>query len=132
MNRPVDGMSKGRLSRRVIAFEATGFTMAAATCWITELFDPPFNLTQLAIETLAIAIVGILTIRWSFSTVQRVKYLEGFMVVCAACKSVKVDDKWVSIEHIMHEAPDLVISHGICPDCALKLYGVDFSTGSPR
>jgi len=51
------------------------------------------------------------------------KYLEGILPVCASCKKIR-DDKegWQQIEEYIRDRSDVDFSHGICPDCARKLY----------
>ena len=53
----------------------------------------------------------------------KVKTLSGFLPICASCKKIR-DDKgyWSQIESYIYEHSDAVFSHGICPDCAQKLY----------
>jgi len=43
--------------------------------------------------------------------------------ICAACKKIR-DDKgyWNQIESYIREHSEAEFSHGICPDCAKKLY----------
>lgn len=55
---------------------------------------------------------------------KQVKTLSGFLPICAACKKIR-DDKgyWNQIEEYIRTRSDVQFSHGICPDCAKKLYG---------
>jgi sensor domain CHASE-containing protein len=61
----------------------------------------------------------------------QVKTLSGFLPICAACKKIR-DDKgyWNQIEEYLRTRIDVQFSHGICPDCAKKLYGdfIDLDT----
>jgi len=52
-----------------------------------------------------------------------VKTLSGLLPICAACKKIR-DDKgyWNQIEVYIHEHSGAEFSHGICPECAKKLY----------
>ena len=52
-----------------------------------------------------------------------VKTLRGLFPICASCKKIR-DDKgyWNQIESYISERSDAVFSHGICPECAKKLY----------
>jgi PAS domain S-box-containing protein len=52
-----------------------------------------------------------------------IKTLKGLMPICASCKKIR-DDKgyWNHIESYLREHADAEFSHGICPDCAQKLY----------
>ncbi|MCJ7492626.1 MAG: hypothetical protein MUP68_00115 [Deltaproteobacteria bacterium] len=53
-----------------------------------------------------------------------VKKLSGFLPICASCKKIR-DDKgyWRQIEAYIRDHSEAEFSHGICPDCAKKLYG---------
>ena len=52
-----------------------------------------------------------------------VKTLSGFLPICASCKKIR-DDKgyWNQIESYIKDHSEAQFSHGICPDCAQKLY----------
>jgi len=53
----------------------------------------------------------------------RIKTLKGLIPICASCKKIR-DDKgyWNSLETYLSEHSDAQFSHGICPQCAEKLY----------
>ena len=54
----------------------------------------------------------------------QVKTLRGFLPICASCKNIRDDSGyWKQIEAYLHDHADVTFSHGICPDCAKKLYG---------
>ena len=52
-----------------------------------------------------------------------VRTLSGLLPICASCKKIR-DDKgyWSQIESYISEHSEAEFSHGICPDCAKKLY----------
>ena len=54
----------------------------------------------------------------------QVKTLKGLLPICANCKKIR-DDKgyWKQIELYIEEYSDAQFSHGICEECAEKLYG---------
>lgn len=59
-----------------------------------------------------------------------VKQLSGMLPICASCKKIR-DDKgyWNQIEHYIDARSEAQFSHGICPDCAKKLYpDIDLSS----
>ena len=57
-----------------------------------------------------------------------VKKLQGMLPICASCKKVRDDDGyWQQIELYISEHSDAKITHGICPECMIKLYGKDFA-----
>lgn len=53
----------------------------------------------------------------------KVKQLSGFLPICASCKKIR-DDKgyWNQIETYIREHSEAEFSHGLCPECAEKLY----------
>lgn len=57
------------------------------------------------------------------SSLEKVKLLSGFLPICASCKKIR-DDKgyWNQIESYIKDHSEAEFSHGICPECAKKLY----------
>lgn len=54
---------------------------------------------------------------------KRIRLLEGFIPICANCKKIKnTEDHWEQIEQYITKHSLAQFSHGICPDCARKLY----------
>lgn len=53
----------------------------------------------------------------------KVKTLGGLLPICASCKKIR-DDKgyWNQIETYIGAHSEAEFSHGICPDCLIKLY----------
>jgi PAS domain-containing protein len=53
----------------------------------------------------------------------QVRELSGLLPICASCKSIR-DDKgyWTRLEAYLCAHSKAEFSHGICPDCAKKLY----------
>jgi len=56
-------------------------------------------------------------------SLNKVKLLSGFLPICASCKKIR-DDKgyWNQIEAFIKEHSEAEFSHGLCPECAKKLY----------
>jgi PAS domain S-box-containing protein len=53
-----------------------------------------------------------------------IKTLRGLLPICASCKKIRDDSGyWSQIEAYVQAHSDAVFSHGICPDCAKRLYG---------
>ena len=52
-----------------------------------------------------------------------VKTLRGFLPICSSCKKIRDDTGyWNQLEAYIHNHTEAQLSHGICPDCAEKLY----------
>lgn len=55
--------------------------------------------------------------------VSKVRTLSGMLPICASCKKIRDDTGyWNQIESYIHKHSDAEFSHGICPECAEKLY----------
>lgn len=53
----------------------------------------------------------------------QVKTLSGLLPVCSSCKRIKNDrGQWEQMEVYIRDRSEAQFSHGICPDCAKKLY----------
>ena len=52
-----------------------------------------------------------------------VKMLSGLLPICASCKKIR-DDKgsWNQIESYIQDHSEAEFTHGLCPECAEKLY----------
>ncbi len=58
----------------------------------------------------------------------KVKTLSGLIPICASCKKVRDDQGyWHQVEAYVREHSDAEFSHGICPECARRLYPELFS-----
>jgi PAS domain S-box-containing protein len=57
------------------------------------------------------------------SAIEQIKTLKGIVPICANCKKIR-DDKgfWEQVEGYVSRHTEAEFSHGICPDCANKLY----------
>jgi AmiR/NasT family two-component response regulator len=52
-----------------------------------------------------------------------VKVLRGLLPICASCKKIRDDQGyWHQVEVYIRDHSEARFSHGICPDCARKLY----------
>lgn len=55
--------------------------------------------------------------------INEIKTLQGIIPICAHCKKIRNDQGyWQQVESYIKEHSDADFSHGICPDCADKLY----------
>jgi hypothetical protein len=53
----------------------------------------------------------------------KVRTLSGMLPICASCKKIRNDKGyWEQIETYLRDHSEAEFTHGICPDCAKKLY----------
>jgi hypothetical protein len=56
-------------------------------------------------------------------TLDDVKKLSGLLPICSSCKNIRNDEGyWEQVEKYIKERSEADFSHGICPQCAKKLY----------
>ena len=61
------------------------------------------------------------------------KHLKGILPICASCKNIR-DDKgvWTQVESYISDHSEAEFSHGICPECAKKLYPELYDTKNEK
>jgi CheY-like chemotaxis protein len=54
---------------------------------------------------------------------EQIQTLKGLIPICASCKNIR-DDKgyWHKVEAYIRQHSGVEFSHGICPECMMKLY----------
>ncbi len=118
--------------KHIIKIETAGFVFLAAFQWLIEIFDipsllsgreaTPINYGESILESIVILIAGIFVITSTRLIINRIKLLEGMLPICASCKKIRVDSRWITIEEYLYKNSDLQLTHSLCPDCAEKLY----------
>ena len=54
---------------------------------------------------------------------EKINTLKGLLPICAGCKRIRDDGgSWAEVETYIQHRSTAHFSHGICPDCAVKLY----------
>ena len=92
-------------------------------------FDTEHILTGSIIALTTAVLLGLLElyIRRLERALDNVKTLEGMLPICASCKKIRTpDNQWHIIEQYIGQRTDATFTHGMCPDCAKKLYGRTF------
>jgi AmiR/NasT family two-component response regulator len=57
------------------------------------------------------------------AALDQVKTLRGILPICASCKKIRDDQGyWTEVEIYIREHSEADFTHGICPDCAKRLY----------
>ena len=60
----------------------------------------------------------------------KIRTLRGLIPICASCKKIRDDDGyWHQVEAYVGDHSEAEFSHGICPECAEKLYSDVFGKG---
>ncbi|MBN2194972.1 MAG: hypothetical protein JW751_19300 [Polyangiaceae bacterium] len=82
-----------------------------------------WSVVNAAVRTLTLLLVALLVVNTAGQR-RRLRVLEGMLSICASCKGIRDEDgKYVRMEKYIVDRSDCSFSHGICPDCAKKMYG---------
>lgn len=100
------------------AMDAAKAFELGAVDYITKPFNPPTVKARVATHVKLSR-----TIKELQEAIQQIETLSGLIPICASCKKIR-DDKgyWNQIEEYIRVRTKAQFSHGICPDCAAKLY----------
>ena len=61
----------------------------------------------------------------------RIQTLSDLLPLCPHCKRVRTTDAgWTSLQQYLDEAPNLRVTHALCPDCATREYP-EFQAAGP-
>jgi hypothetical protein len=121
------------VSKRIVFYEILILAGIILFIWLDEVFDiphlffgaqaSPLNWKESLFESMCIGIFGAILIGVTHKLFKRLKYLEGILPVCASCKKIRDEaGNWQHIESYIRERSAAEFSHGICPECAEKLY----------
>jgi hypothetical protein len=124
--------SKSEVRNQLLVFQAIGFFLSIVVCWLTEVLDAPFAFPQVLFNTATLVILGTWTMYRSATLIARLRHLEGFFAICASCKHVRINERWIPVEEFMSAKSGLTLSHSICPCCTEKLYGEVFGEKRDR
>jgi hypothetical protein len=115
----------------VIAGEAGLFFIILIVLYLDEYVDLPYHMLgaphtpyrpqEYILESLSVLVVAIIIIMVTYIILRRTARLERFLRVCAWCRKVWVNEKWVSFEEYALKRHSLKSSHGICDECVDRL-----------
>jgi hypothetical protein len=114
----------------IILAEILLFSIIIPIMWLDEYIDlrpffPGVSLSdrsqEYIIETSLILIIAVAVIATTLFVLRKIRRIEHFLRVCAWCRKVWVDGKWVSFEDYALRQHSLRSSHGICEECLMGL-----------
>jgi hypothetical protein len=123
-------MEKKDQLRRILIYESLGFLAIITLSWLDELFSltslllhgNPYipNFHESAVEMLLILAVWLLVGGSTRRLLERVRYLEAFLRVCAWCHRIHFKGRWMPMEEFFQQGFDTPTTHGICPHCLAR------------
>jgi hypothetical protein len=124
---------KNPIYRRIIHGECLGFAAVIALIWFNEIMDlphllfktpaTPINWSESLFESIGVCLLALVVTRTTAIMLRRIKVLEGYLPICASCKRIETQKgQWQPIEKVITDRSEADLTHGICPECAEKLY----------
>lgn len=123
-------MPKSSPLSKVMLYQSVGFIVIIALIFLDELLALPSlifgehalisDFRESSIKMLLILAVWFLVAGSTRRILAHVRYLEGFMRICAWCHHIDFKSQWVSLEDFLQSGFDTPTTHGICPVCLAK------------
>lgn len=120
-------MKKNVQMSRVVLYQNLGFLGLILLCFLDELIklpslifsDHPFAFVyrRTTLEMLLILAVWFLVSASTRRVLERIRYLEKFMRVCAWCRRINYHGEWMRLEEFIRLGFDTPTTHGICAEC---------------
>ncbi|MEA1927942.1 MAG: hypothetical protein U9N73_07020 [Candidatus Auribacterota bacterium] len=121
----------------IIIYELAGFGLVILWMWLDEILDlphhlfsaksTPINYVESLTETIVALILGGLVVFFTYKLLRRIKRLEGLLPVCAWCKKIRSNGRWIEMEEYVSGHSEADFTHTICPECKKKLTDENFS-----
>ena len=120
-------MEKGTKLAKVILYQNLGFLVVIALGFLDEMtrlsslvFGDAAQFWEFRRSTLGMLLVLSVWFLVTMSTrriLDRLRYLENFMRVCAWCHHIDFKNQWITMEEFLRQGFDTPTTHGICPTC---------------
>ena len=119
--------------QKALLWQSLGFLIVVVLTWSDAVFDLAHailglphraeDINRTALTTIVILLLWLFSAYKIYMVVSRLSYLESFLHVCAWCRRIEYHDQWLSVEAHFAQKTGGKVSHGICPECAERLYG---------
>jgi hypothetical protein len=123
-------MKKNSQLTRIVLYQNLGFLGIMTICYLDDLLKLPalifsdhpfaFFYRRSTLDILLVLAVWLLVSSSTRRIMERVRYLEKFMRVCAWCRQINYHGQWMPLEKFMRLGFDTPTTHGICHECLHK------------
>ena len=123
-------MKKNSQLTRIVLYQNIGFLGIMTICYLDELLKLPtllfsenpfaFLFRRSTLDILLVLTVWFLVSTSTRRILERIRYLEKFMRVCAWCRRINFKGEWMPLEEFMRQGFDTPTTHGICTVCLEK------------
>jgi len=119
--------------QKAVIWLSLGFVTIIVLTWCDAIFDFAHFLTgstqqsehasETALKTVIILMLWVLSAYKVYRVVSRLSYLENFVHLCAWCRRIERDSRWLTLEEHFLKNTGQSVSHGMCPECAQRMRG---------
>jgi hypothetical protein len=123
-------MKKNLQLTKVVLCQNLGFLCILVIVYLNDLLQLPalifsdhpfaFFYRRSTLDILLVLAVWFLVSTSTHRMLNRMRYLEKFMRVCAWCRRINFKGEWMPLEQFMQQGFDTPTTHGICTDCLHK------------
>jgi hypothetical protein len=122
-------MINRKKAQKILWYETIGFLFLITLSWLNELISLPHlifgsgehsSIHEALIETVVLVGVWLIVVTFTSQLLGRLHYLEGFLRVCAWCRKIGHEDKWMTLENFFAQGFAMKTSHGMCSECERK------------
>jgi len=117
--------------QKALLWQSLGFLIVVVLTWSDAIFDLAHvilglphregDINRTAITTAVIVLLWMFSAYKIYLVVSRLSYLESFLHVCAWCRKIEYNDRWLSLEAHFVQKTGGHVSHGVCPECSAKV-----------
>lgn len=116
--------SKSKLGK-VLLYQNVGFLVIISLGFLDELTrlsslvfgEAGWEFRKSTLGMLMVLAVWFLVSMSTRRILDRLRYLEKFMRVCAWCHQIDYKSQWMPLERFLQQGFDTPTTHGICPKC---------------
>ncbi len=126
-------LSKKMITKLTLELQALGYGILIFLIIADETLDIPHNVfgapatpinwIEAILESSYLVLIASFSLVSTYLFIKRIKFLEGFISICAGCKGIMEKGECISLEQYMAEHSEAQLSHGLCPKCAEKYFG---------
>jgi hypothetical protein len=138
----MESMGSNSKLAKVFLYQNIGFLAIGVLSYLDEFLKLPslifsehpfaFVLRRATLEVLLVLAVWFLVSTSTRRIIERMRYLEKFMRVCAWCHHIDYKGRWVRLEEFLSQGFDTPTTHGICPTCLAEQMATLKRINQPR
>jgi hypothetical protein len=112
---------------KVLFYQSVGFLAIITVCLLDELVGLSSlifgnqsyisDFRQSILKMLLVLAVWLMVANSTRRVLAHLRYLEGLAKLCAWCRRIEYQGKWIAVEEFFQQSFDTPTTHGICEEC---------------